>query len=193
MSMDDGTPEVFNASWAQTWRNALRPTLPTTILVVLISWVIGYIVGGVAGSLLLPVALVGLIVLIARLGTTRHRVRVSPQGIEVIGPKQHAGIRWANIDRVAVLKGRRPRTITVGDGAEAVATLSAAGIALANTGAGLVGLGFASKPASPLPDPTWLLTDAQPVQVSLFLTVVDRNWQRGPIGAWLRRYRPDLG
>ena len=192
MSMDDGTPEVFGATWAQTWRNALRPTLPTTILVVLISWVIGYVMGGVAGSLILPVVLVGLIVVIARLGTTRHRVRVSPQGIEVIGPKQHVGMRWASIDRVAVLQGRRASTVTVGDGAAAAAQLSVEGVARANTGPGLVGSGLASKPVSPVPSPAWLLADTPPVQVSLLLTVVDRNWRRGPIGAWLRRYRPDL-
>jgi hypothetical protein len=196
MAVEDGQPERFTADWAQTWRNFVKPMLPSTILLVVLSFVLGYAVGGPVGCVALPVLLAAAMVGLARLASTRSAVRVSGHGIEVLSRGRVTGLRWADVDQVMILDKRRAAVVAPYGPALGAARASAQGLANANSGPGLVGTGTVLTQLDSdrvlRAGPDWLDQQGQQVPVRMFLTVVDRDWTAGPIGAWVRRYRPDL-
>lgn len=195
MSIEDGQPEQFTATWTQTWHNFLKPFLPTNIVVFVVLFMLGYVLGGPVVSVVLPVVVVGGMVGLGRLSSTRNGVRVSGYGIEVRSRGSLVGLRWADIGDVVVLNKRTSTVVGTYGLALGAARASAQGFASANSGPGLVGQGSVlrvSQAGTALADPRWLAAQSQQVPVKMFLAVVDRDWPTGRIGAWLRVYRPDL-
>lgn len=197
MSVHDGQPEEFRPGWAQTWSTNLRPTLPLNILLLLLCWVLGYIFGGTVGSVVLPVVVVGGLVAWARYASWAQGVRVSAYGVEFLNRNgSTVRMRWDDIERIAILATRGPGFAVAPTAvARGVMRASSAAVADANTGPGLVGLGerltAAEAKGQWAQGPAWVPVRPT-VQMLLRLTQVDRNWQQGSIGDWMRRYRPDL-
>lgn len=196
MSIEDGQPEEFTASWAQTWHNFVKPFLPSNILIFLVLWVLGYALGGPVVSVVLPIVVSGGIVGLQRVASRSSAVRISGYGIEVRRRNgELIGVRWGDVERVVILDKRRAGVIAPYGMPRAAAQASAAQFASANTGPGLVGQGTRLSPVSAAQvagSPAWLEQPAQREAVQLFLMVVDRRWPQGRIGEWVRRYRPDL-
>lgn len=196
MAIEDGQPELFTATWTQTWHNFIKPFLPSNILVFILLLGLGYLAGGPVVAVVLPVLVIGGIIGLMRVASTGNRVRVSGYGIEVLSRGRLVGLRWADITQVVVLDKKRSGVIAPYGVARASAGASAGLFADANTGPGLLGQGTVLDPqrAGTAMDagPHWLEEQAQQVPVKMFLMVVDRDWPTGRIGEWVRRYRPDL-
>ena len=196
MTLPGSEPEEFRASWRQTWQTNIRPFLVSNILIALVTWMLGYMFGGPVVSVLLPVGLVGLITLLHRVASRGHGLRLSPNGVEFL---RRDGVvvrmRWADIERIAVLSQRQTGVIAPYGAARAAAASDSAAFAQANTGDGLVGIGeqltraqvAQQRQAGPVWQPLGTTGEA-----FLRLTLVDREWRTGRIGEWFRAYRPDL-
>jgi hypothetical protein len=197
MTVRDGQPEVFRPTWAQTWQLNLRPWLPVNIVILLLTWVIGYVVAGPVGSVVIPVVLIAAIVALSRYASRSQGLRVSGYGVELL--RRDGGIvrmRWPDIEQVAVV-AQRGRSIVAPYGvARAAAGASMSAYVAANTGPGLLGRGESLTPAEVEQQrrhgPGWLRYRETLDQFGLRLVVIDRDWQNGSIGEWVRAYRPDL-
>lgn len=197
MTVQDGQPEVFRPTWSQTWRLNLRPWVPVNIVVLLITWVLGYIVGGAVGSVVIPVVLIAAIVALSRYASRSQGLRLSGYGVELL--RRDGGVvrmRWPDIEQVAVV-AQRGRSIVAPYGvARAAAGASMSAYVAANTGPGLLGRGESLTAAEEAQQrthgPEWLRYRETLDQFGLRLVVIDRDWQSGRIGEWIRAYRPDL-
>jgi hypothetical protein len=188
MAIEDGQPEIFTPTWAQTWHAVIRPLLPMNLLLLGLCWAIGYVLGGPLWSVLLPVLVVGATTLLARIGTRSLRVRVSGYGIELLRGSRSRGVAWPNLDRVELLTRRGSPVVGPRGVAGVVAGASMASYGSANTGPGLIGAGSVLT----RPTPADLARQPPRERILLPLFSVDRRWHAGRIGDWVRAYRPDL-
>lgn len=197
MTMQDGQPEVFWPTWSQTWQVNLRPWLAVNIVILLLTWVLGYIVGGPVASVVIPVVIIVAVVGLSRYASRSQGLRMSAYGVELL--RRDGGIvrmRWPDIEQIAVV-AQRGRSIVAPYGiARAAAGASMSAYMAANTGPGLLGRGESLTPAEAQQQrqqgSAWLTYRQTLDQFGLRLVVIDRDWLNGPIGDWIRRYRPDL-
>jgi hypothetical protein len=196
MSSPGTEPEEFRASWAQTWHTHIKPFLISNILIALVAWVIGYALGGPIVSVILPIVLVGGLVMLQRVWSRGHGLRLSHNGVEFLRRDgKVVRIRWADIERVTLLAQKQTGVIAPYGPARAAAASDAAAFAEANSGAGITGMGdvltYDQAAQQQRRGPDWVRF-GEPIQVNMRLVVVDRTWQSDRVGEWFRSYRPDL-
>jgi hypothetical protein len=124
----------------------------------------------------------------ARRGVLSTRIRMSAWGVEQwddLG--SYARLRWQDITSIDTV-------VTPGEKVD----LGGHPVSMDTQRSGLIGWGEQSLPDGA---PDWLRerlaqapreprSGAQ--QVAIPLGLLDATWERGPIGAWVRKYRPDL-
>jgi hypothetical protein len=196
-SMPPARAEEFRPTWGQTWRGHLLPMLPVQILTALLLWVIGYVAAGPVGSVAAPVLVVGGLVALARWIDRSELVRMSADGVELV---LRGGVvrrmRWADVERVAPIPVPARGAPFARGLSRAVAEASLQARAASRSGPGLVGWGQQlAADGSPV-DPGRVAgvprDEHGRLRVVIPLTVVDRAWQRGRMGEWVRERRPDL-
>ncbi|MEU4225367.1 hypothetical protein AB0F17_13810 [Nonomuraea sp. NPDC026600] len=176
----------------------VAPLLMPLVLFFPVCLLLGAILTGssVAGVL---IGLLGVGALVGVLAVKHHRmvagtvVRFSPQGVEL---EDTYGFRlrleWARMDRIDVVESRMasPRTIGRLGGVRVRAG--------ALRSAGLIGWGTREVPPRV---PRWMRAQLAGVPVDprtglqrlgIPLGAIDPLWERGPMGDWVRRQRPDL-
>lgn len=158
---------------------------------------LGSIVAGVAGGVVAAVIGVGVLVAVLYAKFARMRqgtvVRFSEYGVELSDAMGfHVRLAWPDMTRVGVVASRMANPYPIGweDGVRARAG--------AMTSQGVIGWGDRVIPANA---PGWMRRHlaVQPVnprdgrpEVAIPLGGVDPDWARGPMGQWVRAYRPDL-
>ncbi|MER6947088.1 hypothetical protein ABT294_23930 [Nonomuraea sp. NPDC000554] len=152
------------------------------------SSVAGLVIGVAATA-----ALGGVLVVKYRRMVAGTVVRFSPQGVEMSDAYGYRlRLSWPRIERVDVVRSRMasPRTIGRPGGLRVRAG--------AMQSVGLVGWGERDVPARM---PRWMRDHLARVPVdpetglqwlAIPLGAVDPLWERGPMGDWVRRHRPDL-
>ncbi|MEV6932778.1 hypothetical protein AB0M46_50960 [Dactylosporangium sp. NPDC051485] len=196
MTSPSPSAEEFRATWSQTWKTHLKPYLAANIVVALLSWMIGYVIGGYVMSVVLPVLLVGGMVLLHRVASRGHGLRLSPTGVEFLRRDgKIARMRWPDIGGVVLINRRTSAVIAPWGPGRAAAQLGADMFADANSGPGITGVGELLSQSQAAQQrqagPEWVPL-AEPQALNMSLAMIDRDWPKGPIGAWFRRYRPDL-
>ncbi|GAA5185181.1 hypothetical protein GCM10023322_28320 [Rugosimonospora acidiphila] len=197
MTMRDGRPEVFRPAWAQTWQTVLRPWLVTDILILFVGGAVGYVIGGPVVSVVLPVAVVAALVALSRYRSWSQVVRLSEYGVELL--RRNGGVtrmRWSDVERIAVVAQRGRSVLAPYGVGRAAAAGSMAAFVAANTGPGLLGraehLTRSEAERQRGQGPAWQPSGRELEPLAVRLVVIDRNWITGPIGDWVRLYRPDL-
>ncbi|MFI9557674.1 hypothetical protein [Nonomuraea endophytica] len=153
----------------------------------------GSTLGGVLLGLLAAGALVGVLAVKHRRLVSGTVVRFSDAGVELNDARGFSvRLLWADINRVGVVETQSADPRRIGR----VGGLRVRAQPLRATG--LIGWGTRRTPERL---PGWMRARlaAVPVdpatgrpEVAIPLGELDPLWERGPMGAWIRRYRPDL-
>ncbi|MFG1686651.1 hypothetical protein ACGFNP_41250 [Nonomuraea sp. NPDC049269] len=153
----------------------------------------GSSIAGVLIGLLGVGALVGVLAVKHRRMVAGTVVRFSPQGVELADAYGfRLRLEWARMERIDVVESRMasPRTIGRLGGVRVRAG--------ALRSAGLIGWGTREVPPRV---PRWMRAQLAGVPVDprtglqrlgIPLGAIDPLWERGPMGDWVRRHRPDL-
>ncbi|MEU7856770.1 hypothetical protein [Nonomuraea sp. NPDC049141] len=153
----------------------------------------GSSIAGVLIGLLGVGALVGVLAVKHRRMVAGTVVRFTPQGVELADTYGfRLRLEWARMERIDVVESRMasPRTIGRLGGVRVRAG--------ALRSAGLIGWGTREVPPRV---PRWMRAQLAGVPVDprsglqrlgIPLGAIDPLWERGPMGDWVRRHRPDL-
>lgn len=177
-----------------------RMAMPFVFVLVLFAAVmllLGSIFGGLLGGIIAAVvgtgALVG--VLYAKFAKMKQGtvVRFSEYGVELLDAKGfHLRLNWPDITRVGVVHSQMADPGAVGheNGVQAsVGAMASQGVigwgqrVVPPNAPGWMRERLAAQPTNPV--------DGRP-EVAIPLGGVDPNWMHGPMGQWVRMYRPDL-
>jgi len=178
------------------WR-MVAPFAVVLVFFFAVMLLLGSIAGGLALGFPVAIAATGVLVGVLYAKFQRLRdgsvVRFSEHGVELrdqLGV--HVRLAWRDITRVDVVDTRMANPRSIGHGAGMRVRVGALRTL------GLIGWGERVMPPN---TPDWLrrALAAQPVnpadgrpEVAVPLGGLDPNWPRGPMGQWVRHYRPDL-
>jgi hypothetical protein len=151
------------------------------------------LLGGIIAAIVGPLALLGVLYgKFARMksGTV---VRFSEQGVELSDAKGfHMRLAWPDITRIGRVDTQMANPGAIGEqgGVQvAVGAMQSQGIigwgqrVIPPNAPGWMRENLAAQPKNPV--------DGRP-EVAIPLGGIDPNWLHGPMGAWIRQYRPDL-
>lgn len=177
-----------------------RMALPFVFVLVLFAAVmllLGSIFGGLPGGIIAAVVGTGVMVGVLYFKFARMKqgtvVRFSEAGVELVDAKGfHVRVNWPDITRIGVVHSQMADPGALGaDGGVQVSVGAMAS-------QGVVGWGYRVLPASA---PGWMReqvaaapknpVDGRP-EVAIPLGGIDKDWLHGPMGQWVRIYRPDL-
>jgi hypothetical protein len=171
------------------------PFVLMLVLLAVIMYVLGYVVGGVAGGLVGSVVVTGVMVGVLYRKFARMKngtvVHFSEYGVELTDT---LGFRirllWPDITRIGQVNSRMASPEAVGGDLQvSVGEMKSRGIigwgdrVVPPNAPGWMRENLAAQPRHPY--------DGRP-EVAIPLGGIDPNWAQGPMGHWVRMYRPDL-
>lgn len=173
----------------------LLPFVLVLVLLAVIMYVLGYVVGGVAGGLVGSVVVTGVMVGVLYRKFARMKngtvVRFSEYGVELSDTMGfHIRLYWRDITHIGQVNTQMASPEAVGGDLQAsVGAMKTRGIigwgerVVPPTAPGWMRENLAVQPKNPF--------DGRPL-VAIPLGGIDQNWAMGPMGQWVRMYRPDL-
>jgi len=175
-----------------------RMVLPFVFMLALLAvimYVLGYVVGGVAGGLVGSVVVTGVMVGVLYRKFARMKngtvVRFSEHGVELSDTLGfHVRLYWRDITQIGRVNTRMASPAAVGGDLQvSVGEMKSRGIigwgerVVPPNAPGWMRENLAAQPTNPY--------DGRPL-VAIPLGGIDPNWAMGPMGQWIRMYRPDL-
>lgn len=200
MSTSSPPPEVPTEFRPRTggFAEFLGPFLgPLGLFLVVVGLLGAVVTQSVGGGLAIGAAATAVLVAVLR---AKYRallantlVRFSPTGVELVdGRGFQISMVWPDITRIDLVESRMASPRLLGWGTTARARAGAAQFD------GLVGWGQRVLPAQA---PGWMRTQVSDAprhpedgraEVAIPLGAIDPGWSVGPMGSWVRHYRPDL-
>jgi hypothetical protein len=161
-------------------------------VMLLLGSVFGGLVGGIVAAVLGTGALVGALYGKFRRMRAGTVVRFSEYGVELFDQLGfHVRLGWRDLTRIGQVDSRMAAPDAVGGGDVQVAVGAMRSVGLIGWGDRFVPANAPGRLRENLANQRRHPVDGRP-EVAIPLGGIDPNWLHGPMGAWVRGYRPDL-